>query len=39
MTTAIATQPFTVSAFLFGQGQDPEQALAQASTSTASSAP
>jgi hypothetical protein len=30
MTTAIATQPFTVSAFLFGQGQDPEQALAQA---------
>jgi hypothetical protein len=30
MTTAIATQPFTVSAFLFGEDQDTEQALAQA---------
>jgi hypothetical protein len=30
MTTAIAAQPFTVSAFLFGEDQDPEQALAQA---------
>jgi hypothetical protein len=30
MTTAIAAQPFTVSTFLFGQDQDPEQALAQA---------
>jgi hypothetical protein len=29
MTTAIATQPFTVSAFLFGEDQDTEQALAQ----------
>jgi|Tabmets5t2r1_1033131.scaffolds.fasta_scaffold04466_2 hypothetical protein len=30
MTTAIAAQPFTVSAFLFGEDQDTEQALAQA---------
>jgi hypothetical protein len=30
MTTAIAPQPFTVSAFLFGEDQDTEQALAQA---------
>ena len=30
MTTAIATQPFTVSTFLFGEDQDTEQALAQA---------
>jgi hypothetical protein len=30
MTTAVATQPFTVSAFLFGEDQDTEQALAQA---------
>jgi hypothetical protein len=30
MTTTAATQPFTVSAFLFGEDQDPEQALAQA---------
>jgi hypothetical protein len=30
MTTAAATHPFTVSAFLFGEDQDPEHALAQA---------
>jgi len=30
MTTAIATHPFTVSAFLFGEDQDTEQALTQA---------
>jgi hypothetical protein len=30
MTTAIASQPFTVSAFLFGENQETEQALAQA---------
>jgi hypothetical protein len=30
MTTAIATQPFTVSTFLFGEDQTTEQALAQA---------
>jgi hypothetical protein len=30
MTTAIATQPSTVSTFLFGEDQDTEQALAQA---------
>jgi hypothetical protein len=30
MTTAAATHPFTVSAFLFGQDQDPEHVLAQA---------
>ena len=30
MTTAIAAQPFTVSALLFGEDQDTEQALAQA---------
>ena len=30
MSTAATTQPFTVSAFLFGEDQDTEQALAQA---------
>jgi hypothetical protein len=30
MTTAIATHPFTVSGFLFGEDQDTEQALTQA---------
>jgi hypothetical protein len=30
MTTAIAAQPFTISAFLFGEDQDTEQALAHA---------
>ena len=30
MTTAAATHPLTVSAFLFGEDQDPEHALAQA---------
>jgi hypothetical protein len=30
MTTAIAAQPLTVSTFLFGEDQDPEQALAGA---------
>jgi hypothetical protein len=30
MTTAAATQPFTISAFLFGEDQDTQQALTQA---------